>query len=124
MAAPNRRSLITAAAAFAGGAAIAGPAVAAVSALASADPLPSLLAERNRIFAIEGRDDDETDAICEQINRLENRIADTVAVSAAGLIAQVELLKGDYLESGWVDKRDFRLCDTIIAGIQRLGGAA
>ncbi|MBV9826841.1 MAG: hypothetical protein JO001_14370, partial [Alphaproteobacteria bacterium] len=106
---PSRRPLLTAAAAFAGSATLAAPALARAIAPTAVDPLPALFAERNRLYALDGFNDEEAQANCDLIDAAENQMADTVAISGAGLIVQVELLKL-YQEdpSEWADQREFR----------------
>ncbi len=98
----------------------------------TADPILELVAERERVGKQKpppGLSGAEDDAFIENVivpaeDALTQKIAGTVAISAEGLIAQVEVL------SEWLvahdDDLDLRLADTIIAGIRSLtaGGAA
>lgn len=121
---PGRRSLLAAIAALATGAAIAAPVSVFGKGLGPADPILGFIAQKHRLEAecCGGVEDDEVKALCDQINVIENAAVDTVAISTAGLIAQVDLLRS-YLEPNWADERELRLCDTIETGIRRLTAA-
>ena len=91
----------------------------------------ALVAERMKIWHSNDGDasnpaisDDEKERrsgiVCDQVNELDNRIADMVAPSADGILAQVELLT-EWVEFGdWVANRDVRLMETIKAGLRNL----
>ena len=100
----------------------------------TADPVVALVEHRSRLVAeceneIAGRDDDDTGRIVDrfdvQIARLDDEIACTVAMSAAGVIGQINVLRG-------IDLRDpprdgdtaDRLLATIKAGVEWLGRSA
>jgi hypothetical protein len=97
----------------------------------SAPDLPALVAERNRIWHSNAGDasnpaisDDErerrTKRVCAQVNVLENRIADMVAPSVDGVLAQFDLLMELVELGGWADARDERLIGSIKAGLRNL----
>jgi hypothetical protein len=99
----------------------------------SPDPLLALVATRKRLnegFSYHASaDDDQQSAacarFCEADAELCDRIAGTVAISGAGLLAQAEVLRGLVFDLGsdWADDRDIRLFDTIVAGIRNLTGS-
>jgi hypothetical protein len=92
--------------------------------------LPALVAERNKIW--HSNDDAPSDAdsdkrsqnVCDQVNVLENCIADMVAPSADGTLAQFELLMDLVQLGGWSDDRDVRLIESIKAGLRKQTGDA
>jgi hypothetical protein len=97
------------------------------------DPVSALVAERNKIWHSndgDGRNpaisDDERErrvkSVCDQVNVLENSIADIVAPSADGILAQFELLMELTEPTGWSDNRDRRLMEAIKAGLRNLTG--
>jgi hypothetical protein len=58
----------------------------------------------------------EADALAEQIEDFDEQIEKTVAISFAGVLAQIEFLRESF--------GDHALIDTIITGVQRLAGGA
>jgi hypothetical protein len=93
--------------------------------------LPALVAERNKIWhsndgaPSDGADSDKrTQNVCDQVNVLENCIADMVAPSADGILAQFELLMDLVELGGWADGRDERLIESIKTGLRKQTGDA
>jgi hypothetical protein len=130
----NRRNLLHRALAGAAGAAIALPASAAVpssaAAISSADPLPAMVDEYFRLIDVVNNspDPEESDLAFEQEDALVQHVVDTAATTAAGLLAQLRVLRDIVQTSGddWTDNQNTRLLDTMGAGIERLsaGGVA
>ncbi len=91
---------------------------AAPAAGASSDPLLTMWAERNRLFAEGGLadragDEERRDEVDEQAWAIEAEMERTVAVTRAGLLAQLDLL-GDY-------DHNYKNCVAIIkAGVLAL----
>jgi hypothetical protein len=97
------------------------------------DPIPALVAERWRHEADASAKYDERDEDAfvhhlkeaDKLNRpIDRRVADTVASSAAGLSAQVWLLRELLLEDSVGDDHSDQLFRSIVIGIMRLGGGA
>ena len=103
--------------------------------MSAPDPVPALVAERNKIWHSNDGDgsnpaisDDERErrvkSVCDQVNVLDNRIADIVAPSVDGILAQFELLM-ELTDEGtdrWSDNRDRRLMEAIKAGLRNQTG--
>jgi hypothetical protein len=64
------------------------------------------------------------EALNGQVGVFDNRIADIVAPSAAGILAQFELVMELTEPTGWSDNRDRRLMEAIKAGLRNLTGGA
>jgi hypothetical protein len=93
--------------------------------MSAPDPVPAL-AERTKICILRGgpgHSDDAMEALNGQVGVFDNRIADIVAPSAAGILAQFELLMELTEPTGWSDNRDRRLMEAIKAGLRSLVGA-
>jgi hypothetical protein len=98
--------------------------------MSAPDPLPALVAERMKICVLRGapagHSDDEMKALNGQVGVFDNRIADIVAPSADGILAQFELLM-ELTDEGtdrWSDNRDRRLMEAIKTGLGNLTGDA
>jgi len=100
----------------------------------AADPLPQLVEGRFRILmqcAVSERvRDDPTlahgvDQAHRRVRRMDQQIVRTVAVSKAGLLAQLRLLSAFYDESvNGGGRRGCLLIQSIAAGVERLGSSA
>jgi hypothetical protein len=93
--------------------------------MSAPDPVPALVAERMKILAIAERDghsEKKLRKLGDQYAALDKRIADMVAPSIAGILAQVELLISLTEDVGaiWADNRDRRLMEAIKAGLRNL----
>jgi hypothetical protein len=106
------------------------------------DPVMALIAERSRLVAewnatIDAAEADDANAAVvdrssdrfhSQIGRLEDQIAALVAMSAAGIIAQVGVLReiegGNTFNTDRADDCGDELFSSIAAGIERLAGSA
>ena len=96
----------------------------------ASDPLPGLVAEHFRLAGISsppGTSGEKADNFIERASDADAdlcaRIAATVAISPAGLLAQAEMLKAfvrDAEDGMWADGREMALADTVIAGIRSL----
>ena len=94
------------------------------------DPVPALVAERMKIWHSNDSDRElgisdaerqkQSEIVCDQVNVLDNRIADIVAPSADGILAQFELLMELTEPTGWSDNRDRRLMEAIKAGLRKV----
>ena len=104
--------------------------------MSAPDPVPALVAERMKIWHSNDSDRElaisdaerqkRSEIVCDQVDVLDNRIADIVAPSADGILAQFELLM-ELTEDGdqiWGDNRDKRLMEAIKAGLRNLTGGA
>jgi hypothetical protein len=100
------------------------------------DQLPALVDEYFRIVDevnAPGISQEHFDQVFEQGEAAVQRVVDMVPPTAAGILAQLRLLRhitgldrgGDGDDGNWCDDRDFRLFDSIAAGVERLaaGGA-
>jgi hypothetical protein len=91
------------------------------------DPMPALVDQYFRLIDVvnTANDRDTADRAFEQEEAISQQVVDTVAPSAAGILAQIRMLR-DIIDtsSGWADDRDVRLLDSIEAGVSHLGGAA
>src|ERR1700722_12339203 len=104
------------------------------------DPVVALFAERSRLVAdwdaeIDAADDADagvvdrsSDRFYSQIGRLDDQIAGLVATSAAGIIAQVRVLReiegGNTFNTDRADDCADELFSSIAAGVERLAGNA
>jgi hypothetical protein len=92
----------------------------------SADPVVALCARRAEIDAICNVPGDvpRYEAILEEWRGIQERIADTIASSREGLIAQLRFLSWYHVDYEWDELCD-RLVANMIAGVERLtaGGA-
>jgi len=129
----TRRNIIGATGAFASGAGAANSALAKAvtdNLSVASDPLPGLVAEHFRLAGISsppGTSGEKADNFIERASDADAdlcaRIAATVAISPAGLLAQAEMLKAfvrDAEDGMWADGREMALADTVIAGIRSL----
>jgi len=102
---------------------------AVAASMVASDPVPGLVDEYFRLVAEVNRSETEehADRAFEDEEAITEHVVDTVASSAAGILAQLRLL-GDFIDIGtnWNDGRDNRLLAAIAAGVERLsaGGAA
>jgi hypothetical protein len=123
----NRRSLLHRAVAGVVGAAIGASALPVAAAVS--DPLPAMVDEYFRLNDAQNNapSQEAGDLAFGQQDALVQRIVDTVAPTAAGILAQLRLLS-EMAEIGteWIDDRDIRLIDSMAAGLRALsaGGAA
>ena len=91
------------------------------------DPIPAAVDEYFRLIDEVNRGGG--DRVFDQEEAVGERIYDAVAPTAAGILAQLRLLREcvEIGSSGWTDNRDMRLFDSIAAGLRALavkGGAA
>jgi hypothetical protein len=109
------------------GAAI-GATAAAAPAAAIVDPIPGLVDEYFQLVDVVNRSGGKiADLAFEKEEQVTQRIVDMVAVTPAGVLAQLRLMRNEIADLGeWVDNRNNRLFDSIVAGVARLmaGGAA
>ncbi len=100
--------------------------------MSAPDPVPALVAERMRVWhsndgdLYSGMPNDDIEKrsliVVERVAEFDNRIADIVAPSADGILAQFELLM-ELTDDGmdrWSDNRDRRLAEAIKTGLRRL----
>jgi hypothetical protein len=96
--------------------------------MSAPDPVPALVAERMKIWEIAElpieRSAEENAKLGDPYGALDNRIADMVAPSIEGILAQFELLMELTEPTGWSDNRDRRLMEAIKAGLRNLTGDA
>lgn len=100
---------------------------AAVGSASQHDPVLPLVDEYFRLVDEVNQGGERSHQAFEEEEAIGERIYDAVATTAAGILAQLRLLR-ECAEtgSGWTDDRDMRLFDSITAGIERLvpGGVA
>jgi hypothetical protein len=98
--------------------------------MSAPDPVPALVAERMKIWHSNDSDRElgisdaerqkRSEIVWDQVDVLDNRIADIVAPSVAGILAQFEVLMELTEPTGWSDNRDRRLMEAIKAGLRNL----
>jgi hypothetical protein len=101
--------------------------------MSAPDPVPALVAERMKIWHSNDFDENHglsdaerqkrSEIVCDQVDVLDNRIADIVAPSADGILAQFELLM-ELTDEGTErrgDNRDMRLMEAIKTGLRMRG---